>query len=290
MRFELDEILMDDILFYMENQDGDFLLDTHEGKVVDTENEDYDEDIDFDDDERFIALPEWNSGDGYRLMEHFTAGLKNPVVRHELSLALNSSKGVFRSFKNVLEQYPEVEKLWFSYKEREMKREVTAWYNSLRETWGLQPVGSEPEDISSLVLEDFVLREGKNSDIENAEALHKLCIEERKDENVSALFETMNHYAFPGNFCFAAETANGDFCGYINAIKNDSLLHINALEVKPEYRGMGLGKALLEKLLEKAGEQKFTVTIDLPAGVEYFSRTLHLEEFKPCVQRFVRVS
>jgi GNAT superfamily N-acetyltransferase len=288
MHFELDEILTDEILFYMENQEGEFLLDTHEGKVIDINNNDYEEEPDFNDDERFISLPEWASQDGYRLMEHFTAGLKNPIVRHELSLALNKNKGVFRFFKNTIEQYPEVEKLWFKFKEQEMKNEVIAWYNSLRETWGLQPIGIEPEDTSSLVLEDFTLCEGKETDYEKAAILHRLCIEELKDDDTCA-FESIDQCDFSGDFFFTAETSNGDFSGFICGVKNsNSLLQIRQLEVKPEYRGLGLGKALLAKLLEKADGQKFTVRIDLPAGMEHFARALHLEEFKPCVQRFVR--
>jgi hypothetical protein len=51
-------------------------------------------------------------------MEHFAAGLRNPVVRNELTLALNRGRGVFRAFKDILSRYPETEKLWFSYKER----------------------------------------------------------------------------------------------------------------------------------------------------------------------------
>jgi len=290
MRFELDNALMDDILFYMENQEGEFLIDTEEGMVIDINNNDYDEEPDFNDDERFIALPEWSSSDGYRLMERFAAGLKNPVIRHELSIALNNNRGVFRFFKNTIEQYPETEKIWFSFKDREMKNEVIAWYNALREEWGLEPIGSEPEDTTSLVLEDFCFREGSKADMEKAQALHKLCVEEREDKYISVIYESMNPIFFNDEFCFIAENANGDFCGYICAVKDsDTNLRICALEVKSEYRGLGLGKTLLSKLTEKADEKKFSVTIDLPADREYFSRALHLEEFKPGVQRYARI-
>ena len=123
MRFELDNILIDDIIFHMENQDGDFVLDSQAGCVVDLFSNEYEDDPDTES-ERYIALPYWSSNDGYRLMEKFAGGLKNPVVRQELSNALNRNKGVFRAFRDVLEQYPETEKLWFNYKEREMKNEV----------------------------------------------------------------------------------------------------------------------------------------------------------------------
>jgi ribosomal protein S18 acetylase RimI-like enzyme len=220
-------------------------------------------------------------------MEKFTANLKNPIVRHELSAALNSKKKVFRSFKDAIEQYPETGKLWFIFKEKEMKNEVFAWYNSLREEWGLEPLGAEPEDNSSLVLEDFVLREGKDSDLENAAALHKLCIEQKKDEPSFSVYEEMNPFVFPGDICFTAESASGEFSGFICAVKNTpSHLQIHLLEVKPEFRGLGLGKALLAKFLEKTQDLKLNITIDLPAGTEYFERSLHLENFKPSVQRF----
>jgi ribosomal protein S18 acetylase RimI-like enzyme len=221
-------------------------------------------------------------------MEKFTANLKNPVIRQELSEALNRNKGVFRSFRNVLAQYPETEKMWFHYKEQKMKDEVAAWYNSLREEWGLEPIGVEPEDNSSLVLEDFVLREGKTSDLENAAALHKLCVDEKKDEPAFVLYEEMNPFVFPGDFCFIAENPAGDFCGFISAVKeSDTHLRICQLEVQNEYRGIGLGKTLLSKFIEKAKNLKLNITIDIPSGSDFFSRTLYLENFKPFAHKFV---
>ena len=263
MRFELDKILIDDIAFCMENQDGDFLLDTQEGHVVDINNNDYDEDTDFEDDERFIGLPDWSPSEGYRLMERFANNLKKPVLREELARALNRNRGVFRSFRDVLAQYPETEKQWFSFKEREMKNEVIAWYNSLREEWGLEPIGSEPEDISPIVLEDFVIKEPEPS-----------ATGTENNEKKS--------------FCLIAETSGGEPAGTVSAEINGDCLKINVLEVKSEFRGMGIGKTLLEKIAEKADREKLEVIIDLPFESDFFSRTLHLENFKPSMQRFVR--
>jgi len=252
MHFELDNTLTDEILFCMENQDSEFLLDTREGIIIDLDNDVMD-DTDTDED-RYISLPEWGSQEGYRLMENFTSSLKNPVIRQELSAALNRNKGVFRAFRNVLEQYPETEKLWFRFKESKMKNEIIYWYNALREEWGLQPIGIEPEDNSSIVLEDFVIRKGET------------------------------------DFHFLAETANGEQAGSIQAIMNpdSSVLHVNTLEVNNIYRCLGIGKMLLTKLLETADEKKLDVTIDLPCESAFFSRSLLLENFKPGMQRFIR--
>jgi ribosomal protein S18 acetylase RimI-like enzyme len=278
MRFELDKILTDEILFYMENQDGEFFLDTASSKIVRAETE-------LDDEDRFIPLPGWDSNDGFRLMEKFAVELKNPVVRAELSAALNVKRGVFRSFKNVLEQYPEAEKMWYNFKKQKMRDEVAAWYNAMREEWGLEPVGGEPEDISSIVLEDFIFREGKEGDLPEANALHKICIDELKEKGNARVFEAKSAFNFSEGIFIASETSGGEFCGYISAEKDGSYLRVTRLEVGPEYRGMGVGKTLLAKLMEKAAGQG--VVFDLPENCGFFSRALHIENFKPVMRRFV---
>jgi len=244
MGFELDNILINQILFHMENQEGVFVLDARKNQIVNSANIN-------NDDNNYISLPQWGAKDGYRLMEKFTASLNNPVVRHELTAALNKNKGVFRAFRDVLEQYPEVEKMWLKYKEKKIRSQIIAWYNALREEWGLEPVGGEPEDTSSLILEDFIFKE-KN------------------------------------DFTITAENAEGELTGEISASIKDNTLYIDTLEVNPEYRGLGLGKTLLAKLLEKADKLNLEVSIDVPKDTDFFSRSLLLENFKPAMQRFIR--
>ena len=298
MQFELSGALIDEILFFMEDQNGYFVLDTRESAIVDP-----DEDDDFDDKDegRYISLPDWGPSDGFRLMEHFTAGLRNALVREELSAALNRGRGVFRAFKDALSPYPEVEKLWFDYKDRAMKREVIAWYNALRESWGLELIGEEPEDIAGLALEDFRFRQGMAQDSAPAKQVHTACLGE---DAAAAIVSCMGEWVFPGDVCFVAETAGGEFAGYINAVlKNDNAdpnngnaqggttLVICAVEVQAEYRGLGLGKALVSRLLEYADHAGIPrIIIDLPAGQDHFSRALLREDFKLSLQRYCRES
>jgi GNAT superfamily N-acetyltransferase len=303
MQFELTNTLMDEILFFMEDQDGEFYLDTQEGIVVNKDSDDFNEE-DFDaDDTRYISLPDWGPSDGFRLMERFAAGLHNALIREELSAALDRGRGVFRAFKDTLSQYPEAEKLWYAYKDSEMKREVISWYNSLRESWGLELIGEEPEDIVSLVLEDFRFRAGTEQDNDKAEKLHNIILSGAEPYNNESI--SMDERAFPGDLCLVAETAGGEFAGYINAMRcnaasndktaNGSIatsipsLRICAIEVYAEYRGLGLGKALITRLLEQADNEKMQhIIIDLPAGQEHFARVLLRENFKPGVQRYHR--
>jgi ribosomal protein S18 acetylase RimI-like enzyme len=329
MRFELTEALIGDMLFSMEDQDGEFLLDTRQGILVNAADDDFnreDEAEEFnagvlppedDKTERYIPLPEWGPSEGFRLMERFTAVLRSPLIRQELSAALDRGKGVFRAFKDALARYPEAEKLWFRFKEREMKRELIRWYNGLREEWGMELIGGEPEDTAGMVLEDFCFREGTPADREAAAQLHRACGEayraggvpgaEREAPHptsgvnalaagsamrsmIAEMLTVMNQWVFPGDLCLVAETAGGEFAAYITAVySGPSRLHIHALEVSPEYQGLGLGESLLNRLIEKADRQDIqSISIDLPAGTEAFSRVLIRESFAPSVQRYCR--
>ena len=297
MRFELNSVLIDDILFHMEDQHGEFFLDSREGVVLGAGNVGLGNDTagDMSNDERYIPLPEWGPSQGFRLMERFAAQLRGAPVREELSAALDRGRGVFRAFKDTLVKYPETEKLWFAYKDNEMKREVMAWYNALRESWGLELIGEEPEDIAGLALEDFRFRKGEGADVARVEELRGLCAEECRHGLNGAgmtadILAGMGDWAFPGDISFVAETAGGDFAGYASAVRvSDAALRICAVEIHGEYRGLGLGKSLVGRLLEEADRRKIQrVIIDLPNGQEYFSRVLLREFFTPCVQRYVR--
>ncbi|NLJ09672.1 MAG: GNAT family N-acetyltransferase [Treponema sp.] len=298
MQFDLDEALIDQILFAMEDQDGDFLLDTQEG-IVHTLEEIEEAGEDSENEDRYIPLPNWSSNDGFRLMEKFTAGLKNPPVKNELTHALDRGRGVFRAFKDTLSQYPEVEKLWYSFKEREMRRTVLDWYNALREEWGLERIGEEPEDTEDLVLEDFRFRPGTTEDTEAAKDLHRSCIAELEtnfERNQGGpipaflLSGSQQDWHFPASMSLVAETSRGDFAGYISAHQYENLLSIEALEVYTEYRGLGLAEALLTRLFEMVQQQKRDIRylqIALPAQFEGFSRVLHRTGFQVYESRYL---
>jgi len=304
MRFELTEALIDDILFAMEDQEGCFLLDTVDGVVaggpdgVDLLDGEID-DEDGEGGERYIDLPEWDSADGFRLMERFAAGFRNPLISRELSSALGKGKGVFRAFKDVLGRYPEAEKLWFVLKEKEMKREILRWYNGLREEWGLEKIGVEPEDTDDLVLEDFCFRPFEEKDKFQAEALHRQCVNELGEnlaETGSSLeIETIvgELYSFRGtqgpSFGMTVESTSGDFAGYVYGVLKKAALYIESLEVKPEYRGLGLGEALLVKFIDSLDREKIKkVMLDVPSWTDGFSRVLLRESFKPYAARYWR--
>jgi ribosomal protein S18 acetylase RimI-like enzyme len=311
MQFELSEALIKDLLFSMEDQMGNFLLDTREGVIISEEDGDFAR-LDPGED-RYISLPGWDSSNGFRLMEHFAAGLRNQAIRNELAGALNRGRGVFRAFKDIIARYPETEKLWFGYKERGMRREILRWYNGLREEWGLERIGGEPEETADLVLEDFRFRPSTEADREAAAALHRRCIEElgvyAEEQGMGAawlpVFQPVSQradfsgsqgtWSFPGDLGLVAETGNGEFAGYVAASRQGETLRIHALEVLSEYRGLGIGEDLLTRFIGEArrllsarsgAKAPLQILIDLPAGSEGFSQVLYRDSFKAYMVRY----
>jgi len=309
MQFELTEALIDEILFSMEDQDGEFFLDTSDGVIVGgADGVDFlEEDGDEKNDERYIDLPDWDSANGYRLMERFATGFKNPLVREELNSALSRGKGVFRAFKDTLSRYPEAEKFWFAFKEKEMKRAILRWYNGLREEWGLEKIGVEPEETDDLVLEDFRFRPFREEDLAMAAELHRLCQEEYRiiladkglKNSADILLRESQAFLLLSNNLFSeatdlplvsamtAEAGGGEFAGFISGIAKGPAFYIQNLEVKAEYRGLGVGEALLTRLLECLDSNEITqVLIDIPSWADGFSRVLLRESFKPYTVRY----
>jgi len=300
MQFELTEALIDDILFSMEDQNGEFLLDTVEGVVIGgVDGLDVDEEEgDGEDSSRYIDLPEWDSASGYRLMERFAAGFRNPLVRKELTSALDRGRGVFRAFKDVLGRYPETEKLWFAYKEQEMKRHILRWYNGLRQEWGLEKLGTEPEETGDLVLEDFSFRPFLKEDLAQAGELHRYCLEEYRETlaetgagSLAGILvreaESWHSFSDSPETGLVAESGGGEFAGYITGIVKDSSLYIQNLEVKAEFRGLGIGEALLGRFLDSLDPKEVSqVFLDLPSWAESFSRVLLRESFQPHTVRY----
>jgi GNAT superfamily N-acetyltransferase len=176
-----------------------------------------------------------------------------------------------------------------------MKREILRWYNALREEWGLQRIGDEPEETGDLVLEDFRFRLGTAADEPAAAELHRLCTGEIRNAAVKkqmAFPAGDVPWVFPGTLSIIAETVGGEFAGSIAAAGGGASVHVCSLEIKPGYRGLGLGEALILRLLDalkpKHGEQVTQLSIDLPVTAEGFSRVLLRESFNPCFTRYYR--
>ena len=96
MTFALTQILVDSIQTALENQEKSFIVDAENCGIIER-----DDSVTVDD-EKFYNLPEWTSADGFKLREDFVNNLYSPLAREELQEILHSGRGVFKSFRNLL--------------------------------------------------------------------------------------------------------------------------------------------------------------------------------------------
>ncbi len=295
MQFELTPEVVDQIIFAMENQESGFSFDTATSVVT------QDPALAEKDPERYLAIPDWGSADGFHLMEKFVASLRNPIAREKLRSALGSGKGVFRSFKNALKEQGEIEKLWFSFKDRELKLRVVEWYNDQCETWGWERIPPEPEEdeTGELVLGDFefgletgdrlalVRTYDREAFFEIHSGLPQAMVEERYRRSRSGMDP-----AAESSVVLSALTPEGELAGFVWSVEESyrgvaspethpsgplRFLRAIQLYVLSEYRGLGIAKALVAHLCGIAAERgEWRLSIDLEGGGEVMQN--YLEE------------
>ena len=268
--FDLSEELIGRLIYAMEDQRGCFLVHLETGAVVPADAAG--EEAAGGEGLTHVPLPDWRPADGYNLMERFLLTLRNPLFREALRAALASPRGVFRAFKDALKQNPELERLWFTFKEREMRKVVRGWYDDQRELLGLARLGPEPEPTEELILEDFVVGPAEAGQAEALQALDRAAFAERfpgrEPERVAAFYRR-ERAGLPGplergSLLLAALTPRGDLAGFVWGIEEADPLEgtrwvrLVQLAVLPALRGLGLGGLLLDRFVAQAGERGAT--------------------------------
>jgi len=89
----------------------------------------------FDEEGKFIRIPERNTHSAYKTMNEFIETVKDSELKEKLVNALNG-KGAFRKFKDALIDFPKERKRWHGYNAKSMKREIAEWLKNI----GIEPV------------------------------------------------------------------------------------------------------------------------------------------------------
>ena len=260
MAFELTKSIIDDVIFSMEDQNGEFVFDAKNLCVVPLGSLEESEECETEENENLYSLPAWTSDDGFEIMRKFAESVRVPKVYEELQQVLANGRGVFRNFKNVLKQYPHIEKRFHAFKYSEMRAVVVEWYNSLRESWGLEKLNQDFEEYNELTQEDFEFHPYnhlKDNDCVVSEA--KIIAEEFKSEFGGNKAKAIAHfwlrkfnYENPSDIDgIICRTLSDEFAGCILFSKCESfaekVVALTAVFVNQNYRGLGITRELFSR-------------------------------------------
>ena len=293
MTFELTDSIKNDIMFAMEDQNSQSAFNVAENKIVSfIKNFDNPaEDLKIDEN-KVYSLPNWTSDDGFNLMEAFSEPCRSPLARNELKRCLQSRRGVFRNFKNILKAYPDVEKRWFAFKTKRMLSKINEWYNDLRETWGLELLEEDSiDEMEDLVRNDFEFKEyDSGRDKECVDRAVEIMAEEYKDSfegeigiSIAAMWRYQSAFSKSENkYGFVCYSHLKEFLGCILFSSCPSsakkTVVVTDFFVFQNYRGLGIGKELFQKCLEKAKN----------SGIQWvlFSNTIIPESMEHLLSQF----
>jgi ribosomal protein S18 acetylase RimI-like enzyme len=255
MELKLSHEIIDQIIFGMENQDQHFAFDLETLEVVGEDSE-----PDVGSRSLHVGLPEWNSTMGFNLMEKFVANLRNPIYREILRESLAAGKGVFRRFKNALKEREEIEQLWYQFKEREMRQYVIDWFVTIQEARHLESVEFEEEDeTTELVISDFLMVYPEEADMAEYAGYDRASFYENfpdlPSDVVAAYYLSLNRELSLDGL-LRAETPKGELAGFLCFTETEAagddgfgMSRIIQLYTLPEFRGLGLGKAVFDRYL-----------------------------------------
>ncbi|ULQ59006.1 GNAT family N-acetyltransferase [Brucepastera parasyntrophica] len=263
MQFDLTPEITDEIVFAMEDQSGVFLFDSVDlicilaSEVAVSMKDD-----------RYYAIPEWDSAQGFRIMERFVARAHNPVIQDKLRSVLASGRGVFRNFKNILREHPEIEQLWFQFKDAEMKNIVLEWYNTLCDFWGVEKLGPEPEETEEILVQDFLFRPFRPDDAAALSRMFSVINAQINNDFPRSLTDAVLEIAERltmkdegSEKILVAETSEGEIIAASTSApipkESSSSVHITWLGVLPEFRGLGIGTELLNRTVHYWGGMQY---------------------------------
>lgn len=145
--FDLTEAILERIIFAMEDQSKSYVINLDTGELQPRP--------DLAMPENLALPPDWTSEDGFKILETFAIRSSNIVLKKALQKVLGRGKGVFKTYKALLAEFPEEETRFRLYKQAVMKRKIESWLDDQREIAGLARLGSEPEELDELADFEF---------------------------------------------------------------------------------------------------------------------------------------
>ncbi|GIN74520.1 hypothetical protein J14TS2_49950 [Bacillus sp. J14TS2] len=130
MKIKLEDVLeaiesaSDEFEYYCNTESGEIIM-YGDSMLTGIDQSDFLEELEADDDNKYIELPSKFEINDYHIMETFIWSLPEGEVRDELEDAIRG-RGAFRRFKDKI-YYFALEEQWFSYRDSEYKRMAVRW-------------------------------------------------------------------------------------------------------------------------------------------------------------------
>ena len=280
----LNQELIDQMIFAIENQNNTPFFDIETESLLYLESN---QEINFEaDPDRYWPLPEWKPANGFQLMKQFVGQLNNPVYQKKLSDALQSGKGVFRKFKDIIKESREIEKKWLLFKEKEMEKIILEWFEIYTESSVLDESGDAEEEVTDLILSDFTIELENGGHLELFSLWDSASWDEifpgktKKEKNfyIDRIRDSQPLSVNENSFILTALEPEGSPVGFIWSTvlefdKNNRIGWFRQIYVLPEFRGLGIGKLLIEETVNylKAVGINRIETI-LPPGKEFMEK------------------
>lgn len=289
------------IIFCMEDQSNEYCVDLKEGVICELA---FVEHRRKENPQRFLDIPEWYPSDGFRTMEKFVSSLRNPLYRERLRLVLQSGRGVFRQFKDVLHEQPSLERLWYYYKDREIRRRIFYWYERHDEAFRLTRLGEDtPDDgADELVREDFTV----TSDVSQWKdaidrAGERVAARLRRtgrtvDSHVARQIEEAWKLQAQDRHLAAVSLA-GQFAGFLRfrVFADEGFALVRCYAIEEEFQGLGVFRYLFDTLcsllaaegigevvVRLAGDSLRIEPMFEPSGPTYLTRTFSVSVPRWC--------
>ncbi|MGQ9694715.1 MAG: UPF0158 family protein [Thermodesulfobacteriota bacterium] len=96
---------------------------------------------------RYIEIPPKKRKEGFNDILEFAERINDQNIREKILVPLHG-KGIWRKFKEILQETPEIEKEWLRFKNEKEKKEVLAWLASI----GIEPITEEEGGQSQINL------------------------------------------------------------------------------------------------------------------------------------------
>lgn len=290
---ELNEDLLKQVIFSMENQKTNGYLDLFNCTIVDVLNNNSKVQVASDNNighfemvnisdyqNRFVLIPTWRPLEGFKMRENFVNELRNPLYKERLNKVLHTGRGVFKKFKEVIHSNSAIERQWYSYKESYMKNVVIKWYELHEGAINLEQLPLDIEELpDDLLMNDFQLEFYKNDEkIEEINKIKEFLYKDLSKINQILIKERLLLKNNTKHLCVL--TPEDKIVGYIEYKNIDNeICEILSYGIIPDYRGIGLFGMMIDKLVRQLNREKYK-TILLFILASFSKKTLKIKNYQ----------